>query len=133
MMTFHSPTVSGKSIQIPWFQSPPTRILLYYYCIHPLVISYMAIENGPFIYIYGKKKSFSHHQPEDLRKSSQVVSFWAKRHDKSLRLGPTATPERRPPERRPEKPLPLSKKRRKVPGFKPSKLKNEEFIIMKKP
>jgi len=38
------PTVSGKSNQIPWFQSPPTRYMVIPMIKHRLTIDYITLD-----------------------------------------------------------------------------------------
>jgi len=112
------PTVSGKPIQIPWFQTNNQNIIILLLYIPSGNLTWLL----KIVHLYGKK-NVSNHQPEHIRKSSKVVSFWAKRHVFCHRKQRWKATGAFAPERRPEKPLPLTKKRRKVRGFKLSKEK----------
>ena len=124
MMTFHSPTVSGKPIQIPWFQTNNQNIIILLLYIPSGNLTWLL----KIVHLYGKK-NVSNHQPEHIRKSSKVVSFWAKRHVFCYRKQRWKATGAFAPERRPEKPLPLTKNGEKCEDSSYPK-KNEEFIII---
>ena len=74
------PTVSGKSIQIPWFQSPPNQMFIYHYMT--IIITILPLYNH--YYHITNDQCWVHHDHHEILQPSSRGAWTRQSHPQCL-------------------------------------------------